>query len=863
MPAMTFEQILHKAEAPTGCGVLVLRDGKVLTGTRIERASRGQICGPGGHIEAGETPEEAAKREAMEEFGITCEELVPLGVQNGGSRYGRSAVFLCSKFSGTPKTDEEEMTNPKWLTPGEIKEDNAFPPFRNSLKLLLEKKPVAKTLEEVLKFNPYHGPDGKFSSANGAHSFTVHTNSPAGQKAIANIKAKQKENAGGSGGSTGTGSNEPAMNSAQAIAAYQDYGYQAVNDGLRSGKKLEGKAKEISDGLDRAFETAEPTKYQQTLHRADGAATTAELWEKTGLTGKLPKSGDKFEVWMDHGKQIQDAMIGQTFTDKGFMSTSKDSEVAAEFISGNGYNPYGMEAVVHINVPKGLKVLDLGDDGYIAGSGEQETILPRGSSYKITYVDFNNATGSLSIYADLVTDNTKKSASYHPEQEGDQMDAFTIYKTDEDQRLVFGWASVAITVDGETLEDRQHDMIEPEDLEEAAYEYVLNFRDTGEEHLPGYRKKGKLVESCVFTPEKQRAMGIPEGILPVAWWIGFKIDDDDAWQRVKNGTYKMFSIEGKAEREEVEKADRTARTFDEVLKFNPYHGYHGYFSTADGATSMTAFTNSKAGQKAIANIKEKAKQQGSAIGGGSGSSSTSAGESKKPAEHKMAEGKDLLETMDPKKVGKMTTEEVLAAQGFDGKPKVVTSMDEFSQAVQDNGNIAARGISANDQMTLDAYVDQLKNGEFFVACDGGNAMGRGMYMATSWDGTNDYAADAVYTAWEYSVTKKHGAIINMTLDKSAKVITMSDLMDLAKADGVKLGSSNSKGPSGWAPVNSVREDIGAYAAAKGYDAIKENWSDYTVVLNRTKLTILDGFEGDLTDTPNGKKVIDAGAVPTF
>lgn len=129
---------------------------------------------------------------------------------------------------------------------------------------------------------------------------------------------------------------------------------------------------------------------------------------------------------------------------------------------------------------------------------------------------------------------------------------YTIMKTDDDKRLVFGWASVSITVDGQQLEDHQKDIIDPEDLEEAAYEYVLNFRDTGEEHISSLRKKGKLVESCVFTVEKQKAMGIPEGILPVGWWIGFKIEDDDAWEKVKNGTYKMFSIEGKATREPVE-----------------------------------------------------------------------------------------------------------------------------------------------------------------------------------------------------------------------------------------------------------------------------------------------------------------------
>lgn len=131
---------------------------------------------------------------------------------------------------------------------------------------------------------------------------------------------------------------------------------------------------------------------------------------------------------------------------------------------------------------------------------------------------------------------------------------YTIAKMDDDKRLVFGWASISITAGGEQLEDLQHDLINPEDLEEAVYEYVLNFRDTGEEHRPHLRKKGKLVESCVFTVEKQKAMGLPEGILPVGWWIGFKIEDDEAWEKVKNGTYRMFSIEGKAQRVPVEKA---------------------------------------------------------------------------------------------------------------------------------------------------------------------------------------------------------------------------------------------------------------------------------------------------------------------
>ena len=148
---------------------------------------------------------------------------------------------------------------------------------------------------------------------------------------------------------------------------------------------------------------------------------------------------------------------------------------------------------------------------------------------------------------------------------------YTIAKMDDDKRLVFGWASISFTADGVQLEDLQHDIINPEDLEEAVYEYVLNFRDTGEEHRPHLRKKGKLVESCVFTAEKQRAMGLPEGILPVGWWIGFKIEDDEAWEKVKNGTYRMFSIEGRAQRVPVEKAapaETEPERFDHIQEFD-------------------------------------------------------------------------------------------------------------------------------------------------------------------------------------------------------------------------------------------------------------------------------------------------------
>jgi hypothetical protein len=127
-----------------------------------------------------------------------------------------------------------------------------------------------------------------------------------------------------------------------------------------------------------------------------------------------------------------------------------------------------------------------------------------------------------------------------------------ISKVDNDQRLVFGWASVGIRKDGQVIIDKQRDFIDdPAEIEKAAYNFVLHSRDGGEMHI----RKGvsTLVESFVITPEKRVAMGIPDGVLPkAAWWTGWKVHDEDVWKGVKSGKYKMFSVHGKGQRKRVE-----------------------------------------------------------------------------------------------------------------------------------------------------------------------------------------------------------------------------------------------------------------------------------------------------------------------
>jgi hypothetical protein len=124
----------------------------------------------------------------------------------------------------------------------------------------------------------------------------------------------------------------------------------------------------------------------------------------------------------------------------------------------------------------------------------------------------------------------------------------TIIKIEEDKQLVFGWANIIKTAEGKMLLDRQDDFIDDEgELEKAAYHYVLHSRDGGEMHL----RKGvsTLVESVVLTDEKQKALGIPPNTVPTGWWIGFKVNDESVWKKIKKGGYVGFSVHGTGRRE--------------------------------------------------------------------------------------------------------------------------------------------------------------------------------------------------------------------------------------------------------------------------------------------------------------------------
>lgn len=123
----------------------------------------------------------------------------------------------------------------------------------------------------------------------------------------------------------------------------------------------------------------------------------------------------------------------------------------------------------------------------------------------------------------------------------------TVAKVDNERQIVFGWANVAVRCSGEQVVDAHDDVIDPGELESAAYDFVLNFGHSGENHNGPI--KGQLIESFFVTPEKLEKMGLKKNSLPQGWWVGFKIFDKKAWRRVKRGHHRMFSIQGVARRE--------------------------------------------------------------------------------------------------------------------------------------------------------------------------------------------------------------------------------------------------------------------------------------------------------------------------
>jgi len=95
---------------------------------KADRAGRATWTLPKGHIEAGETLEQTAIREVLEETGILAEILQPLGtveywfVLNNKRIHKVVHHFLMLRISGELSADDREVDEVAWVPLGELPE---------------------------------------------------------------------------------------------------------------------------------------------------------------------------------------------------------------------------------------------------------------------------------------------------------------------------------------------------------------------------------------------------------------------------------------------------------------------------------------------------------------------------------------------------------------------------------------------------------------------------------------------------------------------------------------------------------------------------------------------------------------------
>ncbi len=115
-------------------GSLPIVDGKALLMRRGIEPRVGAWTYPGGFVELGETTEECARREAMEELGIKVAALRLLGVYSRPQAGIVTVVYLSDLVEGEPRPTPEAL-EASFFAPDEIPwEELAFPTTVSALK---------------------------------------------------------------------------------------------------------------------------------------------------------------------------------------------------------------------------------------------------------------------------------------------------------------------------------------------------------------------------------------------------------------------------------------------------------------------------------------------------------------------------------------------------------------------------------------------------------------------------------------------------------------------------------------------------------------------------------------------------------
>lgn len=103
-----------------GCGIVLIKDNKILLGQRVKSEDIKLWSLPGGSIEIGEDNKLGAIREVKEECGLNIDEddiyLIGMDIDDNNIDY----TYYTRKFTGDLIAKEDEMINFTWFTIEEI-----------------------------------------------------------------------------------------------------------------------------------------------------------------------------------------------------------------------------------------------------------------------------------------------------------------------------------------------------------------------------------------------------------------------------------------------------------------------------------------------------------------------------------------------------------------------------------------------------------------------------------------------------------------------------------------------------------------------------------------------------------------------
>lgn len=119
------------------CGAILLRRTDQEFETLLVRQNQGHWCFPKGHVIGNETEEETAKREVLEETGLTIEIVDGFRESTFYSPepfvFKEAVYFLAKPTGGELKKQEEEIAEVRWVS---ILEASALITFENDADLL-------------------------------------------------------------------------------------------------------------------------------------------------------------------------------------------------------------------------------------------------------------------------------------------------------------------------------------------------------------------------------------------------------------------------------------------------------------------------------------------------------------------------------------------------------------------------------------------------------------------------------------------------------------------------------------------------------------------------------------------------------